>query len=61
MSKMYISTVTGIRRTDNQPFESNTLFASLTAAETAGSYGRRDYLEIFFRGVGCGREAVYRT
>lgn len=43
MSKMYISTVTGIRRTDNQPFESNTLFASLTAAENYARLNKTAY------------------
>lgn len=43
MSKMYISAVTGIRRTDNQPFESNTLFASLTAAENYARLNKTAY------------------
>lgn len=31
--KLYVATPSGIRRTDNLPFESNTLFSSLTAAQ----------------------------
>lgn len=43
MSKMYISTVTGIRRTDNQPFEHNTLFSSTTAAENYARLNKTAY------------------
>ena len=43
MSKVYISTVTGVRRTDNQPFENNTLFASLTAAENYARLNKTAY------------------
>ena len=43
MSKMYISTVTGIRRTDNQPFEQNTLFTSTTAAENYARLNKTAY------------------
>ena len=43
MSKMYISTVTGIRRTDNQPFEQNTLFQSKTAAENYARLNKTAY------------------
>lgn len=43
MSKKYVATVTGIRRTDNQPFEQNTLFTSKTAAENYARLNKTAY------------------
>lgn len=43
MNKKYVATVTGIRRTDNQPFEQNTLFTSTTAAENYARLNKTAY------------------
>lgn len=43
MNKKYVATVTGIRRTDNQPFEQNTLFTSKTAAENYARLNKTAY------------------
>lgn len=43
MNKKYVATVTGIRRTDNQPFEQNTVFSSITAAENYARLNKTAY------------------
>ena len=43
MDKKYVAKVTGIRRTDNQPFEHNTLFKSKTAAENYARLNKTAY------------------